>query len=266
MELSKRFDTLKDSVRECLESRKTLVTKVADALTSLSPDGEDQHKLFTKENKSDLFNAASIPELFGTMNFHWNYLDPTLLEHLVTKFNLNEVKDELEAYNSDLQQFRTKTPLTLFCASQEKRHIEPPQDFRKFVAQFKWPKNATLEDVEKFRKEYAHKYNLHRCAMMLAQIQPGSVMVTWFIPVSIEEKLKRNVPVEIFKKYSITKVEIAEACIYQEVSVLMIWYSLQLYNYMYHNFSDTDNDYKPPYIIFVFPFTFNCTRKSVDLV
>ena len=133
----------------------------------------------------------------------------------MTEFDLKEVRDKLEAYNKDLQQFRKTTPLTLYCQSHKRRHIDPPQDFQKVVGRFEWPESITLEDVENFRQEYAHQYSLHRCAMMLAQIQPGSIIVTWFIPVSIEEKLKKDIPIEIFEKYSITKMEVGATCIYQ---------------------------------------------------
>ena len=198
--------------------------RVADSLTSLSPDDDDCHKMFAESHVSDLFRAPDIPEQFGIMNSHWSYLDPSLLDHLVRYFNLEEVKGEMETYKSDLGQFRKNTPLTLFCRAQRKRHIDPPPKFRKVVAEFKWQKDATLEDVEQFRQEYAHHYGLHDCAMMLAKVRPGSFIVTWFVPESVVEKLKEKVPRAILKKYSVTKLEIAGTCVYQlrklqEVSV-----------------------------------------------
>lgn len=215
-ELKRRFDSLTNNIRDCLENH---VNEVADALTSLTLDEEDQHRLFTQKIKSDLFKAANISILFGTIKPHWNYLDPSLMEYLVTKFNLKEVKDKLRVYKSALQEFRTITTLTEYCQTQKRKHISPPKNFGKVVAHFEWPEKATLEDVEKFRQEYIHRYSLHKCAMILAR--HGSVIVTWFIPKSIEKELKKNVPRDIFKKYFITKMEIAATCIYevQEVNV-----------------------------------------------
>ena len=221
-ELKKEFRTLKKDVRECLEQR-VPVDQVADSLTSLSPDDDDHHKMFAESHVSDLFQAPDIPEQFGTMNSHWNYLDPSLLDHLVRDFNLEEVKGEMETYKSDLGQFRKKTPLTLFCRAQRKRRIDPPT-FQKVVAEFDWPNDVTLEVVEQFRQEYASHYNLHECAMMFGEVRPGSFIVTWFVPESVVEKLKGKVPRAILKKYSVTKLEIAGTCVYrlrkpQEVSV-----------------------------------------------
>ena len=214
-ELDNGFDNLKNAIRECLERQRVLVSKVADVLTSLSPDCDEQHKkLFTGSHVTDLYRAANISMLFGIMNPHWNYLDPSLLEHLVKKFRLEAMKRQTEGYKSDLQQFRKKTPLNLFCRTQRRKR-RPQEDFKEMVAEFDWPENVTLEDVEKFRQEYASEYSLHECAMMIAQIHSGSYIITWFIPESVVEKMKAKVPREILKKYCVTKLEIAGACVYR---------------------------------------------------
>ena len=214
-ELDNEFDILKNAIRECLERQRVLVSKVADVLTSLSPDFDEQHKLFIGSHVTALYRAANISEQFGTMNPHWNYLDPSLLEHLVKKFRLEVMKRQIQGYKSDLQQFRKKTPLNLFCLTQRRKRRRPQEDFEKMVVKFDWPENVTLEDVEQFRQEYASEYNLHECAMMIAQIHSGSYIITWFIPESVVEKLKAKVPREILKKYCVTKLEIAGACVYR---------------------------------------------------
>ena len=223
-ELKTRFRMIKKDVRGGIEKKRVPVDQVADSLTSLSPDDDDCHKVFTKSHISDLFKADNIAEQFGTMNFHWNYLDPSLLDHLVSDFNLEEVKGEMETYKSDLGQFRKKTPLTLFCRAQKRKRVRLSPDFQEVVAEFDWPNDVTLDVVEQFRQEYASHYNLHEFAMMVAQVRPGSFIVTWFVPESVVEKLKGKVPRAILKKYSVTKLEIAGTCVYrlrkpQEVSV-----------------------------------------------
>ena len=214
-ELDDGFDNLKNAIRECLERQRVLVSKVADALTSLSPDCDEQHKkLFTGSHVTDLYRAANISVLFGIMNPHWNYLDPSLLEHLVKKFRLEVMKQQIQDYKSELQQFRKKTPLNLFCRTQ-RRKKRPREDFKEMIVEFDWSENVTLEDVEQFRQEYASEYSLHECAMMIAQIRSGSYIITWFIPESLVEKLKAKVPREILNKYCVTKLEIAGACVYR---------------------------------------------------
>ena len=164
---------------------------------------------------SPLFRAVNIAEQFGTMNFHWSYLDPSLLDHLVKKFDLEKVKGEMETYKSDLGQFRRKTPLTLFCRAQKRKRVRLSPDFQEVVAEFDWPNDVTLEVVEQFRQEYADHYGLREFAMMVAQVRPGCFIVTWFVPESVVEKLKGKVPRAILKKHSVTKLEIAGTCVYR---------------------------------------------------
>ena len=221
-DLDKTFDHLKNSVRECLEKRQVLVKRVADVLTSLSADEDDHYRVFLESHVSLLFRAANISELFGTMNLHWNYLDPPPLDDLAKKFELEEPKQQMEVYKSDLQQFRMKTPLTLFCLAQRRKRMRPLGEFQEMVAVFDWPENVTLEDVEQFRQEYASHYNLRECAIMIAQVLPGSFIITWFIPQSVVEKLKTKVPRKVLKKYSVTRLEIAGVCVYHSYKPLEV--------------------------------------------
>ena len=188
--------------------------QVADSLTSPLPDDDDRNKMFTESHSNALCKAANVAEQFVIMNPHWNYLDPSLLDHLVQRFDLEEVKGEMETYKSDLRQFRKKTALTLFCRAQKRKRVRLSPDFKEVVAEFDWPNDVTLEVVELFRQEYASHYGLHESAMMVAQVRPGSFIVTWFVSESVVKKLKGKVPRAILKKFSVTKLEIAGTCVY----------------------------------------------------
>ena len=212
--LKMKFNGLKKKIRESLDKHKVAVTDVADALTSLSPDDDECHKLFLEGHVNEIYTAASNTILFGTMNFHWNYLDPSLLEHLIQEFSLNEVKGNMKSYKSDLKQFRMTTPLRLFCETQRKKKMKLSPEFKEMVAEFDLPNDATLEVVEQFRQEYASHYNVHEFAMMVADVRSGSFIITWFIPQSVTEKLKGKVPIQILRKYSITTLTIAGDCVY----------------------------------------------------
>ena len=84
----------------------------------MSPDGDDSHKMFEKDLEK-LYAAADHSVLFGRLNFHWSYLDPSLLSRLVRELELKDVKERMEEYDLDLQQFRKQTPLSLFRQTQK---------------------------------------------------------------------------------------------------------------------------------------------------
>ncbi|CAI8020848.1 hypothetical protein GBAR_LOCUS12429 [Geodia barretti] len=86
------------------------------------------------------------------------------------------------------------------------------------VVKFDWPRTATLEDVEKFRRRYASNYDLQTCAMMLNSIGTGSFTVTWFVPVSVVEMLRKKRALAVFKEFSVTRLDIhtsTQTCVYQ---------------------------------------------------
>ena len=205
----KRFNELKKAARTGLEKRNISVKKVVDALTSMPADDIEEHKQFLYDHLRELYSSEDLSELFAKLSLlHWDYLSYQLLDFIISEFGL-DVVEEMEAYKLDLQRFREKTPLDLFCQSQKRRKRKPSEEFQGVVAEFDWPHQVTLEVVEQFRQEYAYHYNLRECAMMLANIRPGSFIVTWFIPESIVNKLKENVPTHVMKKYSVTNLEIA---------------------------------------------------------
>ena len=214
--LEKNFDDLKDTIIERLEKHKVLVRKVADVLTTLSLDADDRHKLFLEQRCRILITAVHHSEIFAILNFHWNYLDPSLLEHLVRKLSLDEVKVLMDKYKSDLHQFRMKTPVFLFCRAHKRKSIEPVPEFQEVVAKFNWTDQVTMEAVEKFRQEYVSYYGLYECAMLITQVHSGSFIVYFLIPDSIVQLLRENLPVAVFKDYSVTKLVIAGASVYPE--------------------------------------------------
>ncbi|CAI8051472.1 hypothetical protein GBAR_LOCUS28177, partial [Geodia barretti] len=205
----KRFNDLKKAARGCLEKRKISVKQVVDALTSMSPDDNDEHRQFLKQNLSDLYQSTDIPELIGKLSvLHWDYLSYQLLDYLIKEFGL-DVGRETEAYKLDLQRFRQKTPLALFCQCQKRRRRKPSEEFKEIVTEFDWPHEVTLEVVEQFRQEFAYHYKLRDCAMLLAKVLPGSFIITWFIPESIVKKLREDIPHRILKKYTAVSLQIA---------------------------------------------------------
>ena len=134
-QFQKRFKKLKNAIRENLENYGITVKSVADALTSLPADDEEEHKQFLESHNHVLFNASNHSELFGTMNFHWNYLSYHLLDHLVVEFDLERLKGEMETYKNDLQRFRKRMPLRLFCQAQRRRRVKPPPEFYEMVVE-----------------------------------------------------------------------------------------------------------------------------------
>ena len=215
------FKQLKKSTQECLIrcGSSASVEIVVEYLTDLSADDMPDHKVFLKTELNELFNASNHYKLFSIMNFYWNYLSYHLLHHLIVKFADYKVKCRMDMYRVDLKQFMKIAPLKVFCKAHKKRRQKPPQDFVEMVSEFKWPDNVTLEVVENFREEYASEYRLHDCAMMLNRLWTHSFIITWFVPISIVDRLTTTVPEELFVKFNVVQLEIAGKCVYKRPKV-----------------------------------------------
>ena len=218
----RRFKSLKQSVIQCLERCRIAVMTVVYMLTEIR--AIDQHKVFLEERHKSLRQCEDHWELFGMLNFYWNYLSPDLLDQLLEELILEEssfeaIGQEMEKYKTDLQKFRQRTTLKLFCQADTSTECDPPPEFRKIVVKHEWSKTVTLEDVEKFRHRYAQAYNLQNCAMMLNQIGTGSFTVTWFVPVTVIDILRKKRAVKVYKEFKVSRLEIyvqsTAVCVYQ---------------------------------------------------
>ena len=221
-ELEERFNVLKKSSREGLKLRRISVENVVECLTELPADDKEEHRMYLERHMNDLLQADSLFKLFLHLNLYWNYLTYHLLEHIITKFSVEEVKVEMKKYKSDLQQFMWDTPLEMFRQAQKERVMDLPEGFEKLVTKFDWPENVTLAVVEIFRQRYAYHYKLHDCAMMIMTVRTGSFTVVWCIPESIVEHLINmhlTVAEDILSKYEVTRLEIAQVCVYKQVII-----------------------------------------------
>ena len=173
-----KFCVLQRSVTECLKKDEISVSKVVGVLATLSSDENNRHEMFPESH--DLFKAVDIPEVFKTMSPYWDYLNPGILGYVVDKLDLKEMKLQMEAYKSDLRHFRMKIPLSLFCQV-HRRSLYPTAGFMQMVAEFDWPDDVTLENVEQFRQVFASHYHLQEWAMMFAEVCLNSSFSVTFI-------------------------------------------------------------------------------------
>ena len=158
----RRFKSLKHSVIKCLEKCCIAVMTVVYMLTEIR--AVEQHKVFLQERLKSLRQCEDHWELFSLLNLYWNYLSPDLLDQLLEeiikeKSSFEAIGKEMEKYKIDLQKFRQRTTLKLFCqADTTSTEYDPPPGFRMIVIKHNWPDTVTLEDVERFRRRYMPRH------------------------------------------------------------------------------------------------------------
>ena len=177
----RQFHHIKKSTIECLESCKIAITTVVFLLTSIH--SVDEHKMFLEEKHKALCRCEDHWELFGVLNLHWNYLAYDLLDQLIEELTLKydiilfvyrNVFEEMAEYKREIQKFRKRTTLKLFCQAMPHSVEDLPPGFRTRVIKHKWPNTITLEDVEVFRKCFLFTHDLRVCATMVSKFLQGS--------------------------------------------------------------------------------------------
>ena len=78
--LHQKFNSIKDLTIRGLEKCHVAVITVVYILTSIQ---SQEHRVFLKENHKALRQCEDHLELFGSLNFYWNYLAYDLLDHLI---------------------------------------------------------------------------------------------------------------------------------------------------------------------------------------
>jgi hypothetical protein len=210
--MEKMFKELKKRVIRLLQEMSIRADDVVYELTELPASDVPEHESLFKEHLPELQKYKENRPLFSYLNCYWNYLSPQLLYHLVGEFlSGTNAEDEMQSYDESLIEFRVRTLLKLFCET-EQEHVEPPEGFSKIVAKFERDisKDPTLQNVEEFRLKFAKRHKLRNFALMLnTKVTFGSFIVTFLVPNSVVERLKKDVPNELFGEFDITIFEIA---------------------------------------------------------
>ena len=184
-------------------------------LTTLKSCDRAEHEIFLKKNLKTLRKHKYLIVLFEDLNFYWDYLSPSLLEHIAKQFCLEDIEKEMKVYYNALKHFRIQTLLKLFCQIVGK-YIEPTDEICNIVVRFKITEVTTLQDVEDFRRKYASHYNLHKFTIRLNSVLEGSFIVSFLVPESIIGILKVNIPEDMLRAFGVTRLDIAGSCVYSD--------------------------------------------------
>ena len=215
-ELEGRFDEMRTNTLKSLEMKRVNVRDVVYQLTTLKARDKAEHKVFLDNKNLELLRQREdLQVLFSDFNMYWNYISPSLLEHIAKRFFLKSITMEMQSYKKVLQEFRFQTPLKLFCKIVD-TYIEPTREFCNIVVNFKVSVVTTLQDVEDFRRRYASHYNLHEFTIRLNSVHEGSFIVSFLVPESIIGVLKVNIPEDMLRAFGVTRLDIAGSCVYSD--------------------------------------------------
>ena len=204
-------------------------------VTCLPVSARTQHRSFIKENLTNIPQSATIVNIWTILNLYWDFLNYGLLEHVISNFGSEDLKQQMQNYVDELSTFKQTTRLCDFIGSWPCRDDGPPEDcLKKVVVKMKheWSQ-CTLQDVESFKKSLVHKFFLPEFDILLQKAERGCVCVTWLTSPSIATLLQQNlanIETEFFKKHGIDAVTIDDQDVYLTPVKKYSGYLRDLYN------------------------------------
>ena len=179
-------------------------TRVAVLPTSL----KYQHKYFLAHHSSQIAKATTVEEILCILNTYCNFLNCSLLVHIINKFGDEELQKQLSSYTTALQSFRLRTRITDFIKAYTGNPTLPQQ----FVAlKMKigsgW-EQCTLEDAEELRRSMAIDSSTTDFTTYFMGGVPGSIYLVWSVSIYAVRFLAAAMNSEFLQSHFIEEVTI----------------------------------------------------------
>ena len=160
---------------------KEFLIDVQTTLTTLPLSKRYQHLHFLKE-KDLIKKAKDIEEIFDILDPYWNYVDYAFLEFIIKEFGTSKLKEEMEKYIAELEQFEKRTTVQDFnLATLEKRSI--PNSFTSLTLKlFKDPAKCTLYEVCQLKIDVVNRSTLNGFTVYFEKVICNSVEIVLAFP------------------------------------------------------------------------------------
>ena len=234
--LRKRFNNLVEQVQELAKAKYT-VNSFRILLCSLPPKYKDEHISFVGENIPQFSKAKTVEEIFLYLAQYWSFLSPGLLEYILDEVEDEEHKQKLKSLNDDVAEFRKTTSLKVYWKVEDVDPASKPipnADLWQLVTDHK-PEylsgSSTLEDVERFRKQFATSFTIDKVALCISKIAPGSVQVSWSVPPSVAPLLLADMQEhpEKLEQLGLISASFGSTSVYSQGTMKYHWVS-EFYN------------------------------------
>ena len=217
-QLRDQFDSLRTATRQELEKAQVHVESLLNKLYDLPAAVSDHHRDFLMKYEKYLAECKNIKCVFHKLNTYWKYLNVDILAHLITTFSIRSLNTQLKVYEEQLEHFMKHTTLREYYeAEANKQKYKIPEGFVELVSEHSWEPPVYLKKVDEFRREFAHEYGLHKCAVILVSMDIGSVVITMMVPEFVVAMVN-STGTEFFKEHGIIHLQLNGTCIYKQAS------------------------------------------------
>lgn len=189
-ELETLFGKLSECTSDHIREKKIPFDLFLNRLTNLHFRSRQQHKEFLL----DLFSGVStVDKAWAKLNLYWDFLNYSLLDHLVYKFGNQALMSSMEVYKMKLKAFRLRTRVcdfTEYFNIRQKNVVYAGLKNIEAELKKKW-EECTLQDLEEWKENITQGLLLPSFVLILQGLNPGCVCVMWAIPAVFAESVMR---------------------------------------------------------------------------
>ena len=216
-ELERKFDDLVLHAQDDMTNNHVDVRHLRHSVKCLPSHLKSEHEHFTERKEDALRKAKSVDDVFFTADGYWDFLNYSLLQHIIDRHASDEIKKEMEMYVQEIVSFRKKTSLRGFSKAYRRKPKKADEKFKKLVSEHNFDlSTATLEDVEQFRNDICSELSLFPFSLQLAALTTGSVVITWLVPQSLVAHIQKAITLSsrTMKKHHVTQLTVDGYIIY----------------------------------------------------
>ena len=202
--LENEFEALKDDVFVSVKDQPVQMFKFK--LTSIKIRDKEHHMDYMMKA---IRKKATVTDIWVSLNKYFNFLNHTIVQHILTKFTDRILQRRMDSYKDKLHIFFRQTRLCDFLQCWPLcKHSPPTEELRQFVV--KSTKNwdtCTLEDLDNMKGRIATLLLLPDFVLILETASRGCVEVTFSIPPSLVAQLQADIKKTAVKEMADMEIE-----------------------------------------------------------
>ena len=179
-------------------------TRVAVLPTSL----KYQHSYFLEQHSSQIAKATTVEEILYLLNTYCNFLNCSLLAHIINKFGDEELQKQLSSYTRALNKFRSQTKFSEFFKAYTENPNIPPESVALTTKMGSEWEHRTLQDAEEYRKSMVQCSLLADSALYFQGGRLSSIYLIWYVPNHAIDFLATAMNSEFLHHHSVEEVTI----------------------------------------------------------
>jgi hypothetical protein len=193
--LEKIFLSLKKTLLKELKADKEVTPEVLlESLSILPTELQTEYAAYLEEKLPVLEELGTVSKIFSRLSLHFTFLDYSLLQHLIDEFGSEHLKQDMSAYDKEIQVFLDETTIVQLQDHLPGRQELPPHFDKLQMRVDKDPGKCSLRMVNDLRKRFCNETQLSEVVFVLIGIgKANSFIILFMVPSVLGPRLEESV-------------------------------------------------------------------------